>query len=199
MPRPAFAIAICVWLAFFLLMMLVPFRLDPEAQKLAAAGQAGHLHPTGNSAVCAGAAGRLRVRRCETARHALRDVDPVGRPHPQCHRDHPVLRFARSAAGKLYALRRAGAAWIRLLSQVRWTVDRRLSAMPADRGAGLEPLRALRGAAAGGIVGRLTRLRQLPARRRPTLETRPGPKACGSNGRCPVRSCGRDLYERPTK
>ncbi len=28
-PRPAFAIGMCVWLAFFLLMMLVPFRLDP--------------------------------------------------------------------------------------------------------------------------------------------------------------------------
>ncbi len=28
-PRPAFAIGTVVWLAFFLLMMLVPFRLDP--------------------------------------------------------------------------------------------------------------------------------------------------------------------------
>jgi RNA polymerase subunit RPABC4/transcription elongation factor Spt4 len=31
-PRPAFGIAVCVWLGFFLLMMLVPFRLDPEGR-----------------------------------------------------------------------------------------------------------------------------------------------------------------------
>ena len=31
-PRPAFAIVVTVWLGFFLLMMLVPFRLDPEGR-----------------------------------------------------------------------------------------------------------------------------------------------------------------------
>jgi predicted RNA-binding Zn-ribbon protein involved in translation (DUF1610 family) len=29
-PRPAFAIGLCVWLAFFLLMTLLPMRSDPE-------------------------------------------------------------------------------------------------------------------------------------------------------------------------
>lgn len=38
-PRPAFAIATCVWLAFFLLMMLVPFRLDPEGRSWPLAGK----------------------------------------------------------------------------------------------------------------------------------------------------------------
>lgn len=33
-PRPAFAIAVCVWLAFFLLMMLVPFGIDPEGRHM---------------------------------------------------------------------------------------------------------------------------------------------------------------------
>jgi RNA polymerase subunit RPABC4/transcription elongation factor Spt4 len=32
-PRPAFAIAVCVWLAFLLLMMLLPFRQDPELRQ----------------------------------------------------------------------------------------------------------------------------------------------------------------------
>lgn len=32
-PRPAFAIAVCVWLAFFLLMMLVPFGIDPQGRQ----------------------------------------------------------------------------------------------------------------------------------------------------------------------
>jgi hypothetical protein len=31
-PRTAYAIATCVWLGFFLLMMLLPFRLDPEGR-----------------------------------------------------------------------------------------------------------------------------------------------------------------------
>jgi hypothetical protein len=31
-PRPAWMVANCVWLAFFLLMMLVPFRLDPDGR-----------------------------------------------------------------------------------------------------------------------------------------------------------------------
>jgi hypothetical protein len=31
-PRPAFAAGVCVWLGFFLLMMLVPFRIDPEGR-----------------------------------------------------------------------------------------------------------------------------------------------------------------------
>ncbi len=31
-PRTAFAIGVCVWLAFFLLMMLLPFRMDPEGR-----------------------------------------------------------------------------------------------------------------------------------------------------------------------
>jgi predicted RNA-binding Zn-ribbon protein involved in translation (DUF1610 family) len=38
-PRPAFAIAVCVWLAFFLTMMLLPFRLDPEARHWPLAGK----------------------------------------------------------------------------------------------------------------------------------------------------------------
>jgi len=32
-PRPAAAIAVCVWLGFFLLMMLAPFGHDPELHK----------------------------------------------------------------------------------------------------------------------------------------------------------------------
>ena len=38
-PRPAFAIAVCVWLGFFLLMMLVPFRIDPEGRNWPLAGK----------------------------------------------------------------------------------------------------------------------------------------------------------------
>ena len=38
-PRPAFAVAVCVWLAFFLVMMLFPFRLDPEARHWPLAGK----------------------------------------------------------------------------------------------------------------------------------------------------------------
>ena len=38
-PRTAVAIAVCVWLAFFLLMMLLPFRLDPEARHWPLAGK----------------------------------------------------------------------------------------------------------------------------------------------------------------
>jgi RNA polymerase subunit RPABC4/transcription elongation factor Spt4 len=38
-PRPAWAIASCVWLAFFLLMMLVPFRTDPEMRYWPLAGK----------------------------------------------------------------------------------------------------------------------------------------------------------------
>jgi len=32
-PRPAFAIATCAWLAVFLLMMLVPFGIDPKGSQ----------------------------------------------------------------------------------------------------------------------------------------------------------------------
>jgi hypothetical protein len=38
-PRPAFAIATCVWLAFFLLMMLLPFQMDPEGRNWPLAGK----------------------------------------------------------------------------------------------------------------------------------------------------------------
>lgn len=38
-PRTAWMIADCVWLSFFLLMMLVPFRLDPEARHWPLAGK----------------------------------------------------------------------------------------------------------------------------------------------------------------
>jgi hypothetical protein len=38
-PRPVFAIGVCVWLGFFLLMMLVPFRLDPEGRNWPLAGK----------------------------------------------------------------------------------------------------------------------------------------------------------------
>jgi len=38
-PRPAFGIAVCVWLAFFLLMMLLPFRVDPELRYWPLAGK----------------------------------------------------------------------------------------------------------------------------------------------------------------
>lgn len=38
-PRPAFAIAVCVWLAFFLVMMLLPFRVDPQASQWPLAGK----------------------------------------------------------------------------------------------------------------------------------------------------------------
>lgn len=38
-PRPAFAIGVCVWLAFFLLMMLLPLRIDPEASHWPLAGK----------------------------------------------------------------------------------------------------------------------------------------------------------------
>ena len=32
-PRTAYAVATCVWLGFFLIMMLGPFRVDPELRK----------------------------------------------------------------------------------------------------------------------------------------------------------------------
>ena len=38
-PRPAFAIAVCLWLAFFLLMMLLPLRFDPELSHWPLAGK----------------------------------------------------------------------------------------------------------------------------------------------------------------
>jgi len=38
-PRPAFAIAVCVWLAFFLMMMLLPLRVDPELRHWPLAGK----------------------------------------------------------------------------------------------------------------------------------------------------------------
>jgi predicted RNA-binding Zn-ribbon protein involved in translation (DUF1610 family) len=38
-PRTAFGIAVCVWLAFFLFMMLVPFRHDPELRYWPLAGK----------------------------------------------------------------------------------------------------------------------------------------------------------------
>lgn len=38
-PRPAFAIAVVVWLAFFLLMILLPFRVDPEGRSWPLAGK----------------------------------------------------------------------------------------------------------------------------------------------------------------
>jgi hypothetical protein len=38
-PRPAFAIAVCVWLAFFLLMMLLPMGHDPELRHWPLAGK----------------------------------------------------------------------------------------------------------------------------------------------------------------
>ena len=38
-PRPAFAVAVCVWLAYFLLMMLWPFRFDPELRHWPLAGK----------------------------------------------------------------------------------------------------------------------------------------------------------------
>jgi hypothetical protein len=38
-PRPTFAIGVCVWLGFFLLMMLAPFRLDPEGRNWPLAGK----------------------------------------------------------------------------------------------------------------------------------------------------------------
>jgi len=38
-PRTAWAIAVCVWLAFFLLMMELPFRADPEMKYWPLAGK----------------------------------------------------------------------------------------------------------------------------------------------------------------
>ena len=38
-PRTAVAIAVCVWLAFFLLMMLLPFRHDPGLRDWPLAGK----------------------------------------------------------------------------------------------------------------------------------------------------------------
>jgi RNA polymerase subunit RPABC4/transcription elongation factor Spt4 len=38
-PRPAFAIGVCVWLAFFLLMMLLPIGHDPELRNWPMAGK----------------------------------------------------------------------------------------------------------------------------------------------------------------
>jgi hypothetical protein len=38
-PRPAFAVAVLVWLGFFLLMMLVPFGIDPKGSQWPLAGK----------------------------------------------------------------------------------------------------------------------------------------------------------------
>ncbi|HLY20747.1 MAG TPA: hypothetical protein VKR61_26150, partial [Bryobacteraceae bacterium] len=38
-PRTAWAVAVCVWLSFFLVMMLLPFRVDPEARNWPLAGK----------------------------------------------------------------------------------------------------------------------------------------------------------------
>jgi hypothetical protein len=38
-PRRAFSIGVCLWLAFFLTMMLLPFRLDPEGRNWPLAGK----------------------------------------------------------------------------------------------------------------------------------------------------------------
>jgi hypothetical protein len=38
-PRPAFAIGVCAWLVFFLLMMLLPFRVDPVGREWPLAGK----------------------------------------------------------------------------------------------------------------------------------------------------------------
>jgi len=38
-PRPAFAVAVLVWLGFFLLMMLVPFGIDPQGSQWPLAGK----------------------------------------------------------------------------------------------------------------------------------------------------------------
>jgi len=46
-PRPAFAIAVCVWLAFFLIMMLAPFRHDPELRQWPLAGKLAFSVPMG--------------------------------------------------------------------------------------------------------------------------------------------------------
>jgi predicted RNA-binding Zn-ribbon protein involved in translation (DUF1610 family) len=38
-PRTAWAVAVCTWLGFFLLMMLLPFRVDPEGRHWPLAGK----------------------------------------------------------------------------------------------------------------------------------------------------------------
>lgn len=38
-PRAAFGIGVCVWLAFFLLMIMFPFRLDPQISRWPLAGK----------------------------------------------------------------------------------------------------------------------------------------------------------------
>jgi hypothetical protein len=38
-PRTAWAVGVCVWLGFFLLMMLLPFHMDPEGRNWPLAGK----------------------------------------------------------------------------------------------------------------------------------------------------------------
>ena len=155
-PRTAWMIADCVWLGFFLLMMLVPFRLDPEARYWPLAGKLA-------LAVLPGLPLLILVLLigyvyADARRgHALYHVDAAGNLHPQCHRDHFVLHPAGAAVGAVPAVHFAGAARPCLLSELRRGPGARLPAMPARRGAGLVALRKLRRRAQSGL-GYATRM-----------------------------------------
>jgi hypothetical protein len=135
-PRPAFAIAVCVWLAFFLLMMLLPFRMDPEGRNWPLAGKLALSVLPGLPSVRDGLAGGLCLQRRQAARHAVCAVDLAGGPDPQRHRDHPVLRFARTAAGELHAVaaRRCGRGlrFVRSAAD-RWRMRARSAGAPSSR------------------------------------------------------------------
>src|SRR5580693_2542228 len=80
-----------------------------------------------------GAARRLRLRRCEAARDALRDVDAAGDFHSGRHRHHPLFYLAQTHAEALPRLLSGCSVRICYLPELR-----------AWRGARLVELSALR-------------------------------------------------------
>src|SRR3989442_14951024 len=117
---------------------------------MACLGKSAVLSGNPADAVYLGTAHRLCLRRCPPARHAARNVDPVGRLHSERDRNHSVLHLARSSPASLSKMRSGGGVLVPLLSCMRNSPGTDMSRVPSLRGAGLVALRTLRGTFAKG-------------------------------------------------
>src|ERR1700685_3757509 len=93
---------------------------------------------------CMGVARGLRLRRCEAARDALRDVDAAGDFYSGWHRHHPLFYLAQTYAEGLLRLRPRCSGRICFLPALRHAAASYLPELRARRGARLVELPALR-------------------------------------------------------
>src|SRR5579863_6295700 len=91
-----------------------------------------------------GVARGLRLRRCEAARDALRDVDAAGDFYSRRHRHHPLFYLAQTHAEALLRLLPRRSVRVCFLSTLRHVAASYMPKLRAWRGARLVELPALR-------------------------------------------------------